>query len=254
MFVNKEFHPSKLAETSGDTLKQIAKPMPRILFAIAYFISSQNSLYSSLRVAFLKHKIFSGLLFRTCPIPQQVNMIIFGKMSPMKFELQHAFEILDRTPAILHSMLYDLPETWTEPNEGENTWSAYDIVGHLIHGEKTDWITRAEIILSSSDNKKFEPFDRFAQFADSKGKSLNQLLDEFKKLRQLNLEKFRTYQPDDLSKTGVHPAFGEVTLKELLATWVVHDLNHIAQISRVMAKQYKEEVGPWIEYLGILRY
>jgi uncharacterized damage-inducible protein DinB len=173
----------------------------------------------------------------------------------MHFSIDKSIEILERTPGVLHAMLQNISADWTTKNEGGETWSVYDIIGHLIHGEKTDWIPRAEIILSEGPDKTFEAFDRFAQFEESKGKSLTQLLDEFKILRNENITLLRSKKLSgkDLEKKGIHPAFGEVTLSELLATWVVHDLNHIAQISRVMAKQYKPEVGPWIEYLRILK-
>lgn len=173
----------------------------------------------------------------------------------MKFELDHAIAVLSQTPRTLRSLSGDLPHQWIEKNEGPETWSPYDIVGHLIHGDKTDWIPRMEIILSDGSNKKFEPFDRFAQFKDSQGKTLRRLLDEFESLRKENIAKLRAknLKAADFSKTGIHPAFGEVTLEQLLSTWVVHDLNHIAQIARVMAKQYKDEVGPWVEYLKILQ-
>ena len=173
----------------------------------------------------------------------------------MDFTLEKSIEILERTPALLQALLENISEEWTSNNEGPETWSAYDVVGHLIHGEKTDWIPRAEIILSSNHDKKFEPFDRFAQYEDSKGKSLAVLLKEFETLRKKNLEVLRSKNitQKELQEKGVHPAFGEVTLSQLLATWVVHDLNHISQISRVMAKQYKGAVGPWIEYLRILQ-
>lgn len=173
----------------------------------------------------------------------------------MNFTLTKSLEILERTPDVLNSLLQNLSYDWTSNNEGGETWSAYDIVGHLIHGEKTDWIPRAEIILSGKPDKSFERFDRFAQFKESKGKSLTVLLDEFKRLRKKNLAYLRSKKLTDknLEEKGVHPDFGEVTLSQLLSTWVVHDLNHIAQIARVMAKQYKEEVGPWIKYLGILK-
>lgn len=153
------------------------------------------------------------------------------------------------------AMLGNVSADWTSNNEGGDTWTVYDIVGHLIQGEKTDWIARMEIILSDNPDKTFEPFDRFAQFEESKGKSLTQLLDEFKNLRQKNMEHVRSKKltAKDLEATGIHPAFGAVTLSQLLSTWTVHDLNHIAQISRVMAKQYKAEVGPWVEYLRILQ-
>ena len=151
--------------------------------------------------------------------------------------------------------MQDIYADWTYVNEGGETWTVYDILGHLIHGEKTDWIPRAEIILSENTDKTFKPFDRFAQFEDSEGKSLNQLLDEFKILRRKNIAHLlsKKITGKNLEEKGIHPAFGEVNLSQLLATWVVHDLNHIAQISRVMAKQYKAETGPWIAYLSILQ-
>ena len=173
----------------------------------------------------------------------------------MEFELIKAVLILQRTPAVIRNLLIDLPSDWINKNEGENTWSPYDIVGHLIHGEKTDWMVRAEIILGSDADKLFEPFDRFAQFENSRGKSLDQLLDEFEKLRIDNLKRLSVMNPSEthLASEGIHPEFGAVTLKQLLSTWVVHDLGHISQIARVMAKQYKAEVGPWLEYIGILK-
>ena len=173
----------------------------------------------------------------------------------MKFTVDKSLEILERTPKVLITMLQDISADWTSPNEGGDSWSVYDIIGHLIHGEKTDWVPRTEIILSENSDKKFTPFDRFAQFEDSKGKTLNQLLKEFKMLRERNIEQLRSKKITDknLEEIGIHPAFGNVTLSQLLSTWVVHDLNHIAQISRVMAKQYKVEVGPWTEYLRILQ-
>ena len=173
----------------------------------------------------------------------------------MKFNLDNALVILERTPAILETMLGDLSEIWIRANEGKGTWSPYDIIGHLIHGEKTDWMPRAEIILSDNPDKQFPEFDRFAQFEESKGKSLPELLKEFKKLREKNLAllKSKNLTAAHLAQHGIHPSFGMVTLSQLLSTWVVHDLNHLSQISRVMAKQYKEEVGPWISYLGILQ-
>jgi len=173
----------------------------------------------------------------------------------MTFTLSKSLEILERTPGVLMAMVYDLSDGWTLSNEGAETWSVFDIVGHLIHGEKTDWIPRMEIILSAKSGKIFEPFDRFAQHENSKGKSLAELLDEFKRLRNTNIEHLRSKKltDKDLEKKGIHPAFGEITLSQLLATWTVHDLNHIAQISRVMAKQYIAEVGPWTAYLKILQ-
>lgn len=172
----------------------------------------------------------------------------------MNFSIDKSFEILERTPEVLQILLQNLSEEWTHRNEGPDTWSAYDVVGHLIQGELTDWIPRTEIILSDSAVKKFPPFDRFEQFESSRGKSLQELLLEFSNLRKANLERLRSMNITEgkLSMTGIHPAFGEVTLSQLLATWVVHDLNHLAQISRIMAKQHKESVGPWVQYLGVL--
>ena len=173
----------------------------------------------------------------------------------MQFNLNNAYQILERTPSVLITLLEGLTDAWTMQDEGPDTWSPYDIVGHLIHGEKTDWIPRVEIILSAKADKRFVPFDRFAMKEDSKGKSLSQLLNEFKALREQNLQKLRSFYKitDHYLDTGVHPKFGDVTLVQLLSAWVVHDLNHIGQIARVMAKQYKEDVGPWVEFLGILK-
>jgi Protein of unknown function (DUF664). len=171
----------------------------------------------------------------------------------MQFDIQMALPILERTPKVIESMLYGLPDEWILRNEGPDTWSAYDVVGHLIHGEKNDWVQRMQIILGEGD-KHFKPFDRTAMFTESKGKTLNQLLDEFKSLRKDNLLLVQSIQFTDelLDRTGIHPKFGTVTLKQLLSTWVVHDLTHINQISRVLAKQYEDAVGPWKEFLGVL--
>lgn len=173
----------------------------------------------------------------------------------MKFLIKQSIEILERTPLVLETLLRNLSDDWVQNSEGENTWSPFDIVGHFIHGEKTDWIPRMEIILSDKSEKTFTPFDRFAQFTSSQGKTIDQLLDEFKILRKKNIEilKARNLSSNDLARTGIHPAFGEVTLEQLLSAWTVHDLNHIYQISRVMANQYKINVGPWVEYLRVLR-
>ncbi len=172
----------------------------------------------------------------------------------MVFNLNRSISILERTPRILEAYLSGLEKEWTEVNEGPDTWSAYDIVGHLIHGEKTDWIPRLKIILNDQNHEAFESFDRFAQFENSKGKSLEFLLQEFADLRSHNIQylRFCNLSQDDFRRTGVHPELGKVQLKELLATWVTHDLGHIAQISRVMAKQYRHEVGPWSAYISIL--
>lgn len=173
----------------------------------------------------------------------------------MIFTIEKSLEILERTPGTLITLLEGLSPEWTATNEGPDTWSVYDVIGHLIHGEKTDWMARAKIILGEGPGKDFKPFDRFAQFEESKGKTLTQLLNEFKEARKQSVSQLKAMnlQATDLEKKGVHPKFGEVTLSQLLSTWVVHDLDHIYQISRVMAKQYAEAVGPWIEYLKILR-
>jgi hypothetical protein len=172
----------------------------------------------------------------------------------MEFNLDDAIAVLARTPGTLKAMLAGLPENWTSGTEGSETWSAYDVLGHLIHGEQTDWVPRASMIMTHGDSKSFEPFDRFAQFTDSRGKSLAELLDEFGSLRRRNLEQLRGLNlgPADLEKPGMHPALGRVTMKELLATWVAHDLDHVGQVARVMAKQYTTEVGPWRAFLSIL--
>jgi len=172
----------------------------------------------------------------------------------MKFNLQLALEILEQTPGTLRSLLGNLSPEWIRENEGPETWSPFDVVGHLIHGERTDWIQRARIILEQDKSKKFEPFDRFAQFRESAGKTLPQLLDEFEQARSENLEILRSFHLSEshLDLEGMHPSLGMVTLRQLLSTWTTHDLAHIGQIVRVMAKQYKEEVGPWIEYMSIL--
>ncbi|WP_421898621.1 DinB family protein [Marinoscillum sp.] len=171
------------------------------------------------------------------------------------FDLEKAIEILERTPRTLEQLLDGLSSQWIMTNEGPGTWSPYDVVGHLIHGEKTDWIPRMLIILSEKEPKTFTPFDRFAQEKNSHGKTINELLTAFKNLRlhNLNTLKVQNISSEDLKKTGIHPDFGLVTLAQLLATWTVHDLNHLSQISRVMARQYSSEVGPWVQYLKILR-
>ncbi|NJM26976.1 MAG: DinB family protein [Bacteroidia bacterium] len=171
------------------------------------------------------------------------------------FSLAASIQMLERTPTTLNAMLHGLDDIWISKNEGPDTWSPFDVVGHLIYGEKTDWIPRMNVILSDGSDKTFEPFDRFAQFRESDGKNMADLLDEFTQLRRNNLALLANAHltDDDLSRTGTHPALGQVTLQNLLATWVVHDLNHIAQISRVMAKQYIIDVGPWVAYLGVLK-
>jgi hypothetical protein len=172
----------------------------------------------------------------------------------MEFDLSNAIAVLERTPRVLRSMLSGLPTAWTESNEGPETWSAYDIVGHLIHGDRSDWIVRAQLILDQGENRTFEPFDRFAQFRESEGKTIEKLLDEFEMVRAENLGTLKGWHlsQSHLALEGVHPSFGAVTLRQLLATWVAHDLAHSAQIARVMAKQLRDEIGPWREYMPIM--
>jgi hypothetical protein len=172
----------------------------------------------------------------------------------MDFNLEQGIAVLERTPGALRAMLAALPATWTDATEGPETWSPYVIVGHLIHGERTDWIPRAQLILAQGANRRFEPYDRFAQLHESEGKSLDHLLDEFAILRARNVSTLAGWRltHDQLSLEGEHPEFGTVTLRQLLSTWVAHDLGHVAQTARVMAKQYRDAVGPWRAYLPIL--
>ena len=172
----------------------------------------------------------------------------------MTFDVAEAVAVLERTPAALRVLLHGLPDTWTTGNEGPDTFSAFDNIGHLIHGERTDWISRARIILAQGANRTFEPYDRFAQQRESAGKTLGQLLDEFEQLRRENIATLQGWRltGEQLALTGEHPSLGTVTLRQLLATWVAHDLGHLGQIARVMAKQYRDEVGPWRAYLPIL--
>ena len=172
----------------------------------------------------------------------------------MEFELTSGLDVLARTPQALRVMLDGIPPEWLDATEGPDTWSPYIILGHLIHGERADWVVRAGIIRAQGARRTFEPYDRFAQFTESAGKSAAQLLDEFAALRRANLAIITHWQLSEaeLALTGEHPAFGTVSLRQLLATWVVHDLGHIAQIARVMAKQYREAIGPWRAYLPIV--
>ena len=180
--------------------------------------------------------------------------------SPAEFKLADAIALLARTPASLDALLRGLPDIWVRGTEGRDqdgndTWSAFDILGHLIHGERTDWMPRVRMILENGEAAPFDSFDRFAQFKESQGKSLEQLLDEFARLRRKNLAALQALnlQDEDFARRGKHPALGAVTLSELLSTWAVHDLTHLHQLSRVMAHQYREAVGPWSAYLGVLK-
>jgi len=171
------------------------------------------------------------------------------------FSLADAVAVLTRTPTTLNALLRGLPDIWVRCNEGKDTWSAFDIVGHLIVGERTDWMVRARIILENGEARPFDPFDRFAQLKESRGKSLEQLLDEFARLRGENLAALQALnlQPEELARRGRHPRLGVVTLAQLLATWAAHDLTHLHQLSRVMAYQYRDAVGPWSAYLGVMQ-
>lgn len=168
--------------------------------------------------------------------------------------MAEAVAVLSRTPAALDALLRGLPDRWTTSNEGGETWSPFDVIGHLIHGERTDWMPRARLILEHGDARAFEPFDRFAQARVSRGRTLDGLLDDFAALRQGNLRDLAALalSDADLDKRGRHPALGAVTLGQLLAAWVAHDLDHVAQVARVMARQYADDVGPWRAYLRVI--
>ena len=173
----------------------------------------------------------------------------------MPQNLNDTITLLSRTPPALNALLRDLPETLTMRNEGDKSWTAFDVVGHLIHAERTDWIPRAKIILQFGDTQPFAPFDRLGHLRETEGKSLGQLLDEFARVRSESLDELRKLklQPKDLDRAGRHPALGAVTLSELLSTWAVHDLTHLHQVSRILAYQYREAVGPFKVYLGVLQ-
>ena len=175
-------------------------------------------------------------------------------MNENRLKLEDAVAVLSRTPASLKALLEGLPDAWVNATEGPETWSPYDVVGHLVHGERADWVPRVRHILAQ-EARPFDPFDREAQFKDSRGKSLGELLETFAELRRESLDALSGMKLTgaDMSRKGQHPALGEVTLGQLLATWVVHDLDHVGQIARTMAKAYGGEVGPWSAYLSILR-
>ncbi len=172
----------------------------------------------------------------------------------MKQNLHDTISLLARTPAALDALLRDLPENWVFGTEGDGTWSPFDIVGHLIHGERADWIPRVKMILQSGEGQTFVPFDRTGHAREVQGKSLSQLLDEFARARGKNLEELRALnlRGEDMERRGRHPSLGVVAMSELLATWAAHDMTHLHQISRAMAHQYNEAVGPWSAYLGVL--
>ena len=173
----------------------------------------------------------------------------------VKFDLANSLAVLKRTPTVIRALLTGLPEEWTQCNEGPETWSPFDVVGHLIDGEETDWMVRARIILTQRMGARFEPFDRLRHLGTNKGRTLGELVDRFEDLRSRNLQELEELKlsRDQLKLKGEHPEFGSVTLEQLLATWVAHDLGHLGQIARVMAKQYRDAVGPWEAYLPVLR-
>jgi len=172
-----------------------------------------------------------------------------------EFSLAETIAVLSRTPASLDALLRGLPDIWVRSNEGKDTWNAFDIIGHLIYAERTDWMPRVRIILENGESRAFDPFDRFAQSREPQNQSLGQRLDDFASLRKENLAALQALnlKPEDLTRRGKHPALGGVTLSQLLATWATHDLTHLHQLSRVMAYQYRDAVGPWNVYLGVLR-
>lgn len=181
-------------------------------------------------------------------------MIDASTSNPPVFVLADAEALLAATPALLNAWLRPLPAAWLESNEGGETWSAFDVVGHLVHGDRTDWLPRLRRILEHGEDKAFEPFDRFAQFEASRGKTLPELLDDFSVARAASLRSLRDLglRERDLDRRGKHPALGPVTVRELLATWVAHDLDHVMQIARVLAYRYRDTVGPWRVYLRVI--
>jgi len=172
----------------------------------------------------------------------------------MNFSINNSIEVLERTPNVLHSLLHNISNQWSSNNEGGESWSPFDVLGHLIHCDECDWITRIKIALSENEIRRFEPIDRYAQIELNKGKNINQLLDEFIKIRKACLTKLKSFNltEEQLTKTAIHPDLDTVNLSQLISTWVAHDLAHLSQISRVMAKQYKDKVGPWKIYMKVL--
>jgi len=189
-----------------------------------------------------------------CVEPRQPPTRPFVSSGDSEFRLDDGIAVLERTPATFRALLAGLPDAWISTDEGPNTFSPFDNVGHLIHGERTDWIPRATIILAQGADRRFTPYDRFAQVRESQGKTLAELLDEFARLRAENIATLRGWNLSDreFALQGHHPELGTVTLRELLATWVAHDLGHVAQTARVMAKRYRDAVGPWRAYLPVL--
>jgi DinB superfamily len=187
--------------------------------------------------------------------PNRRADIYAGMENLAEFNLDEAMAVLSRTPAALDTLLRGLPVIWVRSNEGKDTWNAFEIVGHLVYAERADWMPRVRILLESGESRPFDPFDRFAQIKESQGKSLEQLLDDFASVREENLTALQklNLQPQDMARLGRHPALGSVKLSQLLATWAAHDLNHLHQLARVMAHQYRDAVGSWNKYLGVLQ-
>ena len=192
--------------------------------------------------------------FPETPPPDEILDPLEGTESGV-FDLEESIDILERTPQVLRAWLLGLSETWTRNTEGPGTWSPFDVVGHLIDGERTDWMVRTRVILSDSETRRFEPFDRFGHLEANRDRTLDSLLEEFAGLRAGNLKDLRALNLDAvaLARTGEHPEFGTVTLSQLLSTWTVHDLGHVAQIARAMAGRYAHAVGPWREYLPVVQ-
>ncbi|MEM7261714.1 MAG: DinB family protein [Planctomycetota bacterium] len=172
----------------------------------------------------------------------------------MRFDLELSIAQLERMPSVLDPWLRGADAAWTRSHSGPESWSAFDVVGHLIHGERTDWMPRLRIILEDGEARPFDEFDRFAQQAENANRSLGSLLDHFSELRASNLRELRELQltPEDLARTGTHPTFGRVTASELLATWTAHDLAHLSQIARTQLWQYREAMGPWRQFFSSL--
>jgi len=200
---------------------------------------------------FICHLSFAAIALN----PKRCPCIYAGMATSAEFNLNETIALLERIPASVDVLLRGLPNLWVRGNEGKDTWSPFDILGHLIFGEKTDWIPRVRVILEQGEVRPFEPFDRFAQMKGNKNEPLEKLLDDFARLRKESLSALRALnlQPEDLGRRGKHPALGAVTLSELLAAWAVHDLTHLHQLSRVMAHQYRAAVGPWSAYMGVLQ-
>jgi DinB superfamily len=173
----------------------------------------------------------------------------------MDHDLQQTIALLTRTPAALDALLHGLPDEWTRQNEGPDTWSAFDVLVHLINCERTDWMPRVRVLLEFGESQPFPPFDRWGEIRESQGKPLSELLDVFAQLRTQNIAALQALelQSEDFARRGLHPSFGSVALSELLATWAAHDLNHLHQIARVMAHQYRQAVGPWSRYMGVMQ-